>query len=307
MALRTRARALPVLWAVLTASAVAQDAKLGYVEVASDVRLHYRVVGNGGVGSETWIVPAAAWLYPALAPLAEEHRVVFYDTRGRGRSDPVERDEDLSFWLDVADLESLQDALEIDTAWLVGWSYLGAVAGRYAIEHPQRVTGLVLISPLGPRALTPDEVPPPAEEEVGEKELERMRNQGLDVREPAAYCRAENELFIRTRVPNEQARPRVHLPCDLPNEWSQNVARVFARVGESLGSWDWRAEARDAAMPVLVIVGSHELQVGSREWAESLPNATLVVLPRVGHFPWVEDPVRFFDVVGAFGAQARTP
>lgn len=282
--------------AMLGPGASAQES---YVQVADELRLHYREVG---AGPETWIVPAEAWLYPALVPLAEGRRIIFYDTRGRGASDPVERDEDLSFWLDVADIELIQDALEVETSWLVGWSYLGAVVGRYAIDHPDRVSGLVLIGPLGPRALTPDEVSTAESSEAGVRELARMREDGVDVSDPETYCRAENGLFIETRVPDERVRSRIRVPCDHPNEWSLNVSRVFARIGESLGSWDWQNEARNTRVKTLVVVGSHDPQLSARHWAESLPAAKLVTLEGVGHFPWVEDPESFFDTVREFVA-----
>lgn len=109
-----------------------------------------------GDGPETWIIPSAAWLYPGLVPLASEGRtLVFFDTRARGASDPVERDEDLAFHYDVADLEALRAALEIDEAYVVGWSYLGAVAGRYAIEHPDRVEGPRSREPVGAARVDP--------------------------------------------------------------------------------------------------------------------------------------------------------
>lgn len=289
---------------VLGASASAQER---YVPVAEGVRLHYRAVsrgdgGGGGNALETWMIPAEAWLYPALLPLAEGRRLIFFDTRGRGASDPVERDEDLSFWFDVADIETLQDALGIEKAWILGWSYLGAVAGRYAIDYPDRVSGLVLVGPLGPRALTPDDVTPADRDETGVKELERMREDGIDISDPERFCRAENALFIDTRVPDERARARIEVPCELPNEWSNNVARVFARAGESLGSWDWRGEAQTVPVRTLVIVGSQDPGLSAQHWADSLPGATLTTLDGVGHFPWVESPAAFFGAVRDFVA-----
>jgi pimeloyl-ACP methyl ester carboxylesterase len=79
-----------------------------------------------------------------IAPLlAKRHRVILYDLRGHGGSEPrpgVASMENLS-----ADLCALMEKLDIERADLVGYSFGGAVALYTAICHPQRVINLALI------------------------------------------------------------------------------------------------------------------------------------------------------------------
>jgi 3-oxoadipate enol-lactonase len=75
------------------------------------------------------------------------HRVVAYDARGHGKSSPASdraayRYEDL-----VADLEAVLDALEIERAVLAGASMGAHTLLRFALEKPERVLGLVAITP----------------------------------------------------------------------------------------------------------------------------------------------------------------
>jgi pimeloyl-ACP methyl ester carboxylesterase len=75
------------------------------------------------------------------------HRVVSYDARGHGKSSPADdraayRYEDL-----VADLEAVLDALEIERAVLAGASMGAHTLLRFALERPDRVHGLVVITP----------------------------------------------------------------------------------------------------------------------------------------------------------------
>jgi pimeloyl-ACP methyl ester carboxylesterase len=75
------------------------------------------------------------------------HRVVAYDARGHGKSSPAAdraayRYEDL-----VADLEAVLDALEIERAVLAGASMGAHTLLRFALEKPERVLGLVAITP----------------------------------------------------------------------------------------------------------------------------------------------------------------
>jgi pimeloyl-ACP methyl ester carboxylesterase len=72
------------------------------------------------------------------------HRVVLYDARGHGASRPAAT----YTYPDLAgDLHDLLDVLEIDRAVLVGVSMGAHTAIRYALDQPDRVGGLVLITP----------------------------------------------------------------------------------------------------------------------------------------------------------------
>lgn len=77
-------------------------------------------------------------------PIAREHEVLLYDMRGHGRS---ERPDDGYTVVDgVADLHALLDALEVHhPVVLLSNSYGGAVALGFALTHPDRVAGLVMV------------------------------------------------------------------------------------------------------------------------------------------------------------------
>ena len=69
----------------------------GYVSTDDKVRLYYHLLGDGPV---TIVIPAACLLLEDLRPLVKDHRLIFYDPRGRGQSD---RDPDPKhIWTDYA-------------------------------------------------------------------------------------------------------------------------------------------------------------------------------------------------------------
>ncbi|NJP31477.1 alpha/beta fold hydrolase [Micromonospora sp. HSS6-12] len=72
--------------------------------------------------------------------LASRHRVIALDLRGYGESElppaPFANHDDVA---------GLLDALGIERAALVGWSFGGAVAIDTALAHPDRVTALALL------------------------------------------------------------------------------------------------------------------------------------------------------------------
>jgi pimeloyl-ACP methyl ester carboxylesterase/DNA-binding SARP family transcriptional activator len=79
----------------------------------------------------------------ALGRLAEHARVVCFDRRGVGLSDPLDPQGDpLDAW--TQDLTQVLDAVGIGTAHLLANFDTGLVALEYAARHPERVASLVL-------------------------------------------------------------------------------------------------------------------------------------------------------------------
>ena len=92
----------------------------------------------------------AAFL-PLLVPLASTHRVIAPDLPGLGASEMTDREPDgptVMAWLS----ELIDKTCDAPPA-LVGMSLGGSIAARYAVEHSDRISRLVLINSgsLGPR------------------------------------------------------------------------------------------------------------------------------------------------------------
>jgi len=77
------------------------------------------------------------------------HRVVTYDARGHGDSEPAPRGESYAYPQLVADLERVVSArLEEGERFLLGGHSMGAhTAVAYALRHPERLAGLAVIGP----------------------------------------------------------------------------------------------------------------------------------------------------------------
>jgi pimeloyl-ACP methyl ester carboxylesterase len=86
----------------------------------------------------------SSFYYTLANPLALNHEVVLYDQRGHGRSERPASGYRLAD--SVADLGGILDALNTtEPVVLVGNSYGGTIAVEFALRHPERVAGLVLI------------------------------------------------------------------------------------------------------------------------------------------------------------------
>lgn len=77
------------------------------------------------------------------------HRVVSYDARGHGESDPAPTGQGYGYSEMVGDLEGVVAAtVEEDSFVLAGHSMGSHTAVAYALRHPERVAGLVVIGPV---------------------------------------------------------------------------------------------------------------------------------------------------------------
>ncbi len=274
----------------------------GYVAADDGVRLYYRAVG---VGDPTVVVPFGFYLAEVLAPLARGRRVIFYDPRGRGRSD---RGDPSAVSLDrqVADLEQLRAAFQLERMVLVGWSGMGMEAAVYALRHPDRVLRLVQVAPVPPAAAV-------FREAGGDRRDDRIAREALaalDARfdagafddDPAGYCRARQRLTLPSNFADTAKAATVPDVCVHENEWPVNLFPYFEALLGSFGDYDWRDALASLDVPRLVIHGREDgiPLAGAEAWTAGFDQARLLVLSPAGHFPFVEQPASFFAAVEAF-------
>jgi haloalkane dehalogenase len=115
----------------------------GYVD-SPEGQLHYRRSGAGRPLVLLHQVPSSSWMWePLLEPLAQRgFAPVALDLPGYGMSDPPAVAPDLAYYARrIADAAA---ALGFERFGVVGHHTGGSVALRLAIDHPERVTGLVV-------------------------------------------------------------------------------------------------------------------------------------------------------------------
>lgn len=82
-----------------------------------------------------------------LAHFSSSHRAAALDLRGHGESDSPQNDYSIDGM--AADVAAVVEALKLERILLVGHSLGGGVALTYAGKYPARVSGLVLVDPIG--------------------------------------------------------------------------------------------------------------------------------------------------------------
>ena len=270
-------------------------------------------------------MPAACWLQEDLEPLARGRRVVFFDRLGHvglylggGSSDAIPAGVPVTFASEFEDIDAVRAHLGLDVFSLMGWSYMGLVAGLYAADHPDIVERLLLVGATSMRYFGPTPVLPPELERELDESLRRQRER-IDAdalkrleaeraaggwRDGVAFCREHRRLS----GPRQFGRPEAMLrtkadPCALPNEWPTALASLMQQIYASLGAtWDLSDRVRRVRAPTLVVHGLEDLVLpnAARLWGTLIEDARVLWLAGVGHFPWLEDPATFFPAVDAF-------
>jgi pimeloyl-ACP methyl ester carboxylesterase len=198
------------------------------------------------------------------------HRVIAYDARGHGRSSPAPSAEAYTYADLAEDLLAVLDALEIERAVLAGASMGAHTLLRLALRAPERVRGIVAITP----AFDPDA--PPGLERWDEL-AEGLRRGGVEGF-VAAY-RVEEQVppawqeTVRTVL---RQRMGQHAHLDAVADALRAVPR--SRPFEAL------AELHAIAVPALVVASrdeadpGHPLAIGEA-YAAAIPGARLLTEP----------------------------
>ena len=265
----------------------------GFVTAADGVRLYYAIYG---AARDTVIVPGAALLAGQLSSLREGLTLVFYDPRGRGRSDWVADAKRLTMADELRDLETVRSGLGISKAGLVGFSYLGLMTALYAADHPDRVARLAQLGPMAPDEETASRYAPVEgrlRSDSAAARLARARAAASDTADLAAECRRWYDAYLPVYLGNPARASQVSTEfCENANE---SPSRFQWRVDKTMRSlprrWDFTRKAMSIRAPTLVIQGDLDFAVspdGARRWAELIPDARLIMLSGAGHLTYVE-------------------
>jgi proline iminopeptidase len=282
----------------------------GFVLTPDSVRLFTRIVG---AGRDTIIVlhggPGLTLDYLAadLEPMAARHTLLFYDQRGAGRSTLVSDSAGLSAQRFVDDLEAIRAHFGLSKPALLGHSWGVGLAALYVQRYPSTMGQLILVDgvPLRLTNLVAGfEAMDRARDSSERAEMDRWMETRRTHPEDAVACHNYYRLWFRPFFADTSAlsRSRGDFCAGTLESRRNKMEGVDRFTMASLGNWDWRAAMATVPLRSLIIHGTVDPipLATAQEWASILPNARLLTLPNVGHFPYLEAPDQFFAAIDTF-------
>jgi pimeloyl-ACP methyl ester carboxylesterase len=270
--------------------------EVGKTVVANGIPTNYLEAGDGQPvvlihGSGPGVTAYANWRL-TLAALAGRFHCYAPDMAGFGFTDrPAGITYDLQTWTDQ--LLGFLDALGLNTVSLVGNSFGGAIALRFAVTHPDRVNGLVLMGSVG----VPFEITEALDAVWGyQPSLDAMRRM-LD------YFAYSREL-----VTDELAQVRYE--ASIRPGFQESFAAMFPaprqRWVDALGTPE--AQIAGLAHPTLIVHGRDDKVIPlatSLRLHQLIDDSELHVFGRCGHWTQIERSEPFTALVGDFLARSR--
>jgi 3-oxoadipate enol-lactonase len=253
---------------------------------AGGTELHYERSGGGEpmLLIQGMSATHLAWGRPFLERLEPSFECVVFDNRGMGRSGHAELPFGAS---DMAeDAVALLDALEIETAHVVGISMGGAIAQELALSHPERIRTLTLGATFcgGPEGtlMAPEDL--------------QMLGAAYASGEPEQVFRAMWEINLSPTHRADDSR------FDAFREMGSSLPAPRAVVMQQMracAELDTSGRLDRIDLPTLVVHGTADrlIKVDNGKLIARLIPAPIELLEDVGHMFWWEQPERSAELV----------
>jgi len=266
------------------------------LEVPSgDITLHAKIMGhphaddvliavNGGPGlSSTYM--------KSLSQLAgEKLAVIIYDQRGTGRS--TQSLDNYKLLDHIADLEAVRKASSAEKMHILGHSWGGIVAMRYATVYPQRARSIILMGSGPPSREFAQDGQTKLGQRIALLQAEGSISQNLQM---------ETEDVIKAILPAYFSDPNFNIPEEIEKTTFSRTA--YEQTLTAMGNWDFTAEVARLTHPILILWGEDD--PFGLPMAEATRNALsnakvkFVLLKGCGHY-WQECPGEFFSHIQEF-------
>lgn len=248
------------------------------------------VLAHGLTATRRYVVMGSRWLERS------GHRVITYDARGHGRSTPAEAPDAYGYEQLCGDLLAVMDALGVARAVVAGASMGAHTAVASALRAPERVAGLVVITPAYLEGQERD----PARLERWDALAEGLRRGGIDGFIAAYGQPATAPRYRETTLRVIRQRLALH-------EHLEAVADALSAVPRS-APFRRLAELATIAVPTVVVASADEAdpehpRAVAEAYAAAIPGARLLG-DEPGRSPLAWQGSRLSRIIGEVAAAA---
>ena len=276
-----------------------------YDVTLNGVQIHYTVQGSGPVMIAHSGGPGTdGRLWDDFAKIDDFVTIVMIHPRGSGLSGPAA--EDAYLLPDYAsDVEALRIHLGLEKLIVMGWSHGGMVTIQFAFTYPDSLSKLILVDTSAYIGEFLSDIEGAVQEFKNEPWFEKsfaaLKAEWAgeyETDEDMARLWAEEMKFYFKQF-DARAEAYHGRTKDLP----VHIPPLKTFNDKEAASMDLRPHLKKISVPTLVIVGRHDFITNvamAEEMVNHIPNARLEIFEDSGHFPLVEEPEKFYQVVKEF-------
>ncbi len=242
----------------------------------NEVELYYEEYGEGEpiIFSYGWLDDCSVW-NSQIETLAKNHRVILYDHRGHGKSDKPKGDYSVQTLSN--DLHSIIQTLNLEKVGLVGFSLGGMAALMFTLQHPAKVTKLVLVGTTAKMA------------------------------SPMNFLRFLTYILPYRTILAIVSRAKYYRPSlqtiDGNVSRAMQVPRDIAyKCLTEINKYDIRNMLSRIEVPTLIIIGEKDRLnfKGSQHLNREIKGSKLQIMANTGHSVMIEKPEEFNQLVRQF-------
>jgi pimeloyl-ACP methyl ester carboxylesterase len=247
--------------------------------------------------------------------LETRYTLVYVDPRGTSDTAPIAEPAQLAGDLMADDLEALRRHLGLSKMILMGHAHGGLIAMKYALKYSARLSQMILVNCVLLRDLEEDtrlisenlQKHPRRKDATWEAALAQFKNEyeSRTVEALRENLQATAVLYFHyygatQRASFEKALKEAKLSI---NNFNQFVQHELLR--QNLEGQESRLQT-----PTLLLYGLYDpyfIRAVGRSLHFAIRNSKLEIFERSGHYPWIEEPKHFGEVIRAFLNPTATP
>lgn len=282
-----------------------------YYKNINGLYLNYTVKGSGPVMLVGHLNSGKIGYELTLKPLEDHFTMVYYEPRGTGKSEAPNTIQEYSSTYIIDEIEGLRTHLKVDDIWIFGHSDQSAIALEYALKYPSHTQGLILSG----TSL------------IGSKEEMLKRRQKSEIKRSKespwfAQLIQDWEYMVNHKTKTNAQGKYI---ADVPIKWwcyneetAQKVIPLAHKISETgrrkpingiyvVESQEERQSYLESQKQfskiktkTLLINGKYDTNNPPKyvkQLHQVLPNSTLKLIDKAGHFPWIENKTETFNAI----------
>lgn len=264
-----------------------------YLEIMGEGEPILVVHGGPGLNHE--------YLLPHLAPLAKNHKLIFYDQRSSGKSQLSVKDN-MNLATFAADIDAIRIFFHIDQLNILCHSWGALPVATYLQHYPDKVRSVIFANPVPFSDDYAVESSRNAESRTSTTDsLKRIAIMKSDEFKAGTVSTVEELMKLSLKQLLCDTNNITKIDPKLPDNYLVASLSLYG-FAKDMHDYDFYAQLKDISTPALIIRGTCDISppVADTRLTSCFTNGKMLVFSHSGHFSFVEENKLFIKRVNQF-------